>query len=98
LQTSSIDVPFIFMVVSSDGGSVWSNQKVFIRCLAHFASVAPSSFRFSVEDISTTSLTSVRGINFADFDHAITQVRASVSQDEIKQYVKWNSEYGALSA
>jgi hypothetical protein len=48
------------------------------------------------EQIQNIALDSVRPINFQDFDHALRQVRASVSDRDLDAYEKWNGEYGSL--
>jgi len=39
----------------------------------------------------------VRSINFQDFIDAMQQVRASVSQDDLEAYYKWNSQFGTMA-
>jgi len=39
----------------------------------------------------------VRAINFQDFIDAMQQVRASVSQDDLEAYYKWNSQFGTMA-
>ncbi|KAH8041250.1 hypothetical protein HPB51_014398 [Rhipicephalus microplus] len=40
----------------------------------------------------------VRPVAFKDFEEALCQVRASVSQDDLHGYVEWNSMYGSTPA
>jgi len=47
-------------------------------------------------EISSISLEAVRPMSAADFQHALTQVRASVSENDLDLYEKWNQEYGSL--
>ena len=37
----------------------------------------------------------VRPINYQDFQDALTQVRASVSQKDLDVYLDWNKQYGS---
>ena len=37
----------------------------------------------------------VRPIEAVDFVPALRQVKASVSQDDLDTYIKWNKQYGA---
>ncbi|KAH7960069.1 hypothetical protein HPB49_016739 [Dermacentor silvarum] len=43
-------------------------------------------------------LAQVRPVAFKDFEEALCQVRASVSQDDLHGYVEWNSMYGSTPA
>lgn len=38
----------------------------------------------------------VRPIALVDFEEALTQVRASVSQADLRQYVDWNEKFGSF--
>lgn len=49
-------------------------------------------------DIRSLDQTSVRPINFGDFEAGLKQVRASVSQKELGAYLEWNRQYGSLPA
>lgn len=40
------------------------------------------------------SAENVRPVNFNDFNDALKRVRASVSPDDLQQYIKWNNTYG----
>ncbi|RKP09273.1 P-loop containing nucleoside triphosphate hydrolase protein [Thamnocephalis sphaerospora] len=51
----------------------------------------------SIGDIRTISADDVRPITFADFQNALKQVRASVSDKDLELYLRWNDEYGSLS-
>jgi fidgetin-like protein 1 len=44
------------------------------------------------------SLKTVRAISFEDFENALTRIRASVSPDDLAQYIKWNNTYGSGTA
>jgi hypothetical protein len=52
----------------------------------------------SLQNVSITSISvdQVRPINFQDFVDAMQQVRASVSQDDLDQYIKWNGTFGSV--
>lgn len=49
-----------------------------------------------IQDISQVPLDSVRPIELRDFDYALTQVRASVSDKDLDLYRQWNKDYGSL--
>lgn len=49
----------------------------------------------SFSDMKNISADSVRPVTFADFLDALKCVRASVSQDDLQQYVDWNNTYGS---
>eukprot|EP01134_Creolimax_fragrantissima_P004400 CFRG4400T1 len=51
----------------------------------------------TIVDIRSISADQVRPINFHDFEEALSQVRASVSQDELALYVQWNKDFGSLA-
>ncbi|CAH2086861.1 unnamed protein product [Euphydryas editha] len=44
--------------------------------------------------IATIDTAKVRPVNVQDFNIALQRVRPSVSQDDLTQYIKWNSTYG----
>ena len=37
----------------------------------------------------------VRNVKFADFEKAFTQIKASVSEQNTKEYEEWNKQYGS---
>ena len=39
----------------------------------------------------------VRPMNFVDFNDALRQVKASVSDKDLQMYHDWNSQYGSTS-
>ena len=39
----------------------------------------------------------VRSINFNDFQDAMQQVRASVSQADLESYITWNCTFGSIA-
>lgn len=49
----------------------------------------------SFTDMKNVSVDSVRPVTFADFLDAMKCVRASVSPDDLQQYVEWNNKYGS---
>lgn len=51
----------------------------------------------TIKDISCISADDVRPIQLADFQYALTQVRASVSDKDLKAYEEWNKTFGSLS-
>ena len=38
----------------------------------------------------------VRPISLQDFEYALTQVRASVSEKDLDFFVEWNKKFGSL--
>ncbi|KAJ1974091.1 putative 26S proteasome subunit yta6 [Dimargaris verticillata] len=50
----------------------------------------------SIGDICSISADDVRPMAFADFQVALTQIRASVSDRDLELYTAWNKEYGSL--
>ncbi|KAJ1651640.1 putative 26S proteasome subunit yta6 [Dispira simplex] len=50
----------------------------------------------SIGDIRKISADDVRPMTFDDFQQALTQVRASVSDRDLQLYQEWNKEYGSL--
>ncbi|KAJ1977320.1 putative 26S proteasome subunit yta6 [Dimargaris xerosporica] len=50
----------------------------------------------SIGDICSISADDVRPVAFADFQIALTQIRASVSDRDLELYTAWNKEYGSL--
>ncbi len=49
----------------------------------------------SFGDIENISADQVRPITFQDFDDALKQVRASVSEKDLDLYLDWNKQYGS---
>lgn len=49
----------------------------------------------SITDIECIDADQVRPILFKDFDEALHQVRASVSEKDLDLYIKWNKLYGS---
>jgi len=47
--------------------------------------------------IETIDIAQVRLINFRDFQDAMQQVRASVSQGDLEAYFTWNKAFGSLA-
>ena len=45
--------------------------------------------------IASVKLEDVRPVTLADFEFATTQVRASVHERDLLQYVEWNREFGS---
>lgn len=52
----------------------------------------------AISDILNVCVAEVRAIGKQDFDYALTQVRASVSDKDLDGYLDWNSKFGSLSA
>ncbi|CAH8849405.1 unnamed protein product [Trichobilharzia szidati] len=52
----------------------------------------------TIEAIQQIACEEVRPVELADFYAAFRQVRASVSSDDLEQYLKWNSQYGSFDA
>ena len=50
----------------------------------------------SIEDISNLQLEHLRGVNKSDFIHSVENVKPSVSDKTIGQYIEWNKEFGSF--
>jgi SpoVK/Ycf46/Vps4 family AAA+-type ATPase len=50
-----------------------------------------------IKDIRSIDANDVRPISFKDFEYALTQVRASVSDRDLEMYLKFDAEYGSKS-
>ncbi len=50
-----------------------------------------------IRDIRNVSLDDVRSIQLCDFEFALTQVRASVSEKDLEFYIQFDKEYGSMS-
>jgi hypothetical protein len=48
-----------------------------------------------ITDITNIDASDVRPVNFRDFEDALTQVRASVSERDLALYLKFDEEYGS---
>lgn len=51
----------------------------------------------SISDILNISNSDVRPISRKDFEEALTQVRASVSNQDLDFYLDWNQKFGSLN-
>jgi fidgetin-like protein 1 len=51
----------------------------------------------SISDILNISTSDVRPISRQDFEEALTQVRASVSNQDLELYLDWNQKFGSVS-
>lgn len=51
----------------------------------------------SISDILNISTSDVRPISREDFEEALTQVRASVSDQDLDLYLDWNQKFGSLN-
>eukprot|EP00917_Polyrhabdina_sp_WS-2016_P022398 GHVP01048614.1.p1 GENE.GHVP01048614.1~~GHVP01048614.1.p1 ORF type:complete len:548 (-),score=130.63 GHVP01048614.1:1686-3329(-) len=51
----------------------------------------------SIEDIMSITCDTVRPVSFRDFEEALKQVRASVSEKDLDFYVEWNKSFGSLN-
>lgn len=51
----------------------------------------------SFSEMKNVRADSVRPVTFSDFLDALKCVRASVSQDDLQQYIDWNNKYGTGS-
>eukprot|EP00002_Diphylleia_rotans_P035309 TRINITY_DN7691_c0_g3_i3.p1 TRINITY_DN7691_c0_g3~~TRINITY_DN7691_c0_g3_i3.p1 ORF type:complete len:120 (+),score=16.77 TRINITY_DN7691_c0_g3_i3:263-622(+) len=66
-----------------------------MRALCTEAAMGP--IRSLGDSICSISASSVRPISLPDFEAAMKQVRASVSQKDLQQYVDWNQLFGSFS-
>lgn len=57
---------------------------------------AMGSLRDKLRGSPNTRKAPLRPISFVDFIFALRSIRASVSKDELKQYLEWNETYGCL--
>lgn len=51
----------------------------------------------SIKDILNISSSDVRPISRTDFEEALSQVRASVSDQDLALYLDWNQKFGSLN-
>ena len=51
----------------------------------------------SITDILNISTSDVRAISRKDFEEALSQVRASVSDQDLILYLDWNKKFGSLN-
>ena len=51
----------------------------------------------SIADILNISTSDVRPISKDDFEEALMQVRASVSNNDLELYLDWNQKFGSLN-
>lgn len=70
-----------------------------IKALCQDAAMGPiRKLQCLAADIATVKAELVSPVALDDFEAALSHVRPSVSQDDLSQYVKWNSVYGSFSA
>ena len=50
----------------------------------------------SLPDITAIESSNVRPISFEDFKDATAQIRASVSEEDLHQYLEWNERFGSF--
>ena len=50
-----------------------------------------------VVNLETVRLEDIRPITLKDFEEAMTQVRASVSEKDLEGYLEWNEQFGTLN-
>ncbi len=51
----------------------------------------------SVNDIMSINYDSLRPVKLEDFEVALSQVRASVSNKDLEGYIEWNKQFGSLN-
>ena len=51
----------------------------------------------SISDILNICTSDVRPISREDFEEALSQVRASVSDQDLDLYLDWNQKFGSLN-
>ena len=51
----------------------------------------------TIKDITKIQADQLRPIQYVDFDQAFQQVRASVSQKDLKFYEEWDREFGSAA-
>lgn len=89
-QIHSLTENDIQKVVSLTAGYSGSDMDGLIR----EAAIGPIR---DVVDISKVSVEEVRPISLGDFEMALSQVRASVSEKDLDLYIKFDGEYGSMS-
>ena len=50
----------------------------------------------SIEDITNCQLEHLRGVNKNDFDEALANVKPSINEKSIEQYIEWNKNFGSF--
>jgi len=50
----------------------------------------------SIEDITNCQVENLRGVNKNDFDEALANVKPSINEKSIEQYVEWNKNFGSF--
>lgn len=65
-----------------------------IKALCQEASMFPMR-EIEISQLEKVSASAVRPTNFNDFLMALENVRASVSQNDLQQYIDWNQTYGS---
>ena len=50
----------------------------------------------SIEDITNCQLEHLRGVNKNDFDEALSNVKPSINEKSIEQYIEWNKNFGSF--
>lgn len=65
-----------------------------MKQLCHEASMGPIR-SISMEQMEHIDVNDVRPVNYSDFESAMIRVRASVSPDDLLQYIKWDRTYGS---
>ncbi|XP_058819248.1 fidgetin-like protein 1 isoform X2 [Topomyia yanbarensis] len=65
-----------------------------MKVLCHEASMGPIR-SISFEQLGVIGKEDVRPVCYADFKNALGRVRASVSQNDLQQYVQWDRLYGS---
>lgn len=69
-----------------------------MKVLCHEASMGPiRSMATASFDMVNLNENDVRPVSYEDFCIALMNVRASVSQSDLQQYVEWNQKYGSGS-
>lgn len=65
-----------------------------MKTLCHEASMGPIR-SISATQMNLVDVNDVRPLNYSDFEVALKRVRASVSQNDLKQYIEWDRTYGS---
>lgn len=65
-----------------------------MKQLCHEASMGPIR-SISMEQMEYIDVNDVRPVSYCDFESAMTRVRASVSPDDLLQYIRWDRTYGS---
>jgi SpoVK/Ycf46/Vps4 family AAA+-type ATPase len=50
----------------------------------------------SIEDIENVDISNIRPLTLDDFKHALSFVKATVNQNDLKKFLEFNEQYGSF--